>query len=96
MKRYSDVVITDNNEDEEMEKLAEENGYPIWHYLGFEEKLPHNKFYEQENEHGYAEWVCQKVLPNHSIDCVAPDVHNFMAYEFANGFMIFGERDSIY
>ena len=47
-------------------------------------------------KNGYEEWVSVKTYPNHCIDCVSPIVESVVAYEFANGFMLFGERDSMW
>lgn len=93
--KYSNVIITDDNSDEELEKLADQNGYDYDQYIGFYNTL-NDKFKVQQNIYGYEEWVHVKVLPNHSIDCVAPIIESIIAYEFGNGFMLFGERDSIY
>jgi len=93
--RYSNVVITDDNSDEEMEKLADQNGYKYNQFLGLYDTLSSN-FTIQDNIHGYEEWISTRVLPNHSIDCVAPIIESIIAYEFRNGFMLFGDRDSIY
>jgi hypothetical protein len=93
--KYSSVIITDDNSDTEMENLADQNGYGYNQFLGFYSNLD-SKFTPQQNPKGYEEWVCTRVLPNHSIDCVAPIVESILAYEFGNGFMVFGERDSIY
>lgn len=94
-KRYSDLVITDEIFDENMEKTAEENGFSHLQFLEFVEELPKG-FTRQENENGYEEWVSVKIYPNHCIDCVSPIVESVVAYEFANGFMLFGERDSMW
>lgn len=93
--KYSDLIIVDENEDENMEKLADENNFRYSQYLGFVKELPKN-FEKQENRNGYEEWIDCKVSPNHCINCVAPIVKTVIAYEFANGFMLFYERDSLY
>lgn len=94
-KRYSDLIIIDENEDENMEKLADENNFRYSQYLGFVKELPKN-FEKQENRNGYEEWIAIKFYPNHCINCVAPIVITVCAFEFANGFMLFKERDSFY
>lgn len=53
-------------------------------------------FIKQINKNGYEEWISVKTYPNHSIDCASPIIICKFAYEFANGFMVFGERDSMY
>ena len=95
MKQYSEVLITDDNEDEESEKLADQNGWAYCQYLGFFENLP-SSFSKQENKNGYEEMVDVRTYPNHAIDCSAPIYTTVIAYQFANGYMCFGERDSIY
>lgn len=93
--RYSEVIIIDDNADEEMERLADQNGYGYNQYIGLYDNLS-GEFTVQQNPNGYEEWVNVRVLPNHSINCVAPIVNSVMAYEFGNGYMLFGERDSIF
>ena len=94
-KRYSDLVITDEIFDESMEKLAEETGFSHIQFLEFVKELSKG-FTKQENENGYEEWVSVKTYPNHCIDCVAATEVSVVAYEFANGFMLFGERGSMW
>lgn len=89
------MTITDGNFDENMEKLADENGFQYGQFLDFLEELS-NDFTKQISKNGYEEWVSVKTLPNHSIDCTSPIIISEFAYEFANGFMVFGERDSMY
>lgn len=93
--KYSDVIITDDNMDEELEKLADQNGYSYNQCLGFFDNLG-DKFKMQQNSNGYEEWIDMKVLPNHSIDCIAPIIESIIAYEFGNGFILFGDRDSMW
>lgn len=94
-KKYSDLIIVDENFDENMEKLADENGFYYSQYIDFVKELPKG-FEKQENKNGYEEWIRIDFYPNHCINCVAPIVITTCAYEFANGFMLFGERDSFY
>lgn len=91
--RYSNVIITDENFDEEMERLADQNNYNYSQCIGFAEKLS-DDFIVQQNDNGYEEWVCQKVYPDFSIDCVTPIIEAVVAYEFANGFMLFYDISS--
>ena len=93
--KYSEITITDDNSDAEMECLADQNGYRYNQYIGFVDKLD-NGFTVQQNKNGYEEWVTQKVSPNHSIDCIAPIIEAWLAYEFANGFMLFMVYDSMW
>lgn len=93
--RYSNVIITDDNMDEEMEQLADQNGFGYNQCLGLYNELS-GKFTIQQNKNGYDEWIMQRALPNHSIDCVAPIIESVVAYEFGNGFILFGDRDSMW
>lgn len=93
--RYSDLVIIDSNFDENMEKLADENDFRYNQFINFLKELPKD-FKKQNGKNGYEEWVSVKTYPNHSIDCASPIIISTVAYEFANGFMIFGERDSMF
>lgn len=96
-KKYSDLIITDDIFDENMEKLADENNFAYGQFLDFVQKLPENlKFNKQENKNGYEEFVCVRTLPNHSIDCASHIEQTIFAYEFGNGFMLFGDRDSFW
>ena len=95
MQKYSTVIITDENEDEECEKIADQNGFKYSQYIGFQEHLTED-FSEQENKNGYAEWIFARTLPNHAIDCVSQIIEYIFAYEFGNGFMLFGDRDSLF
>lgn len=96
-KKYSDLILTDENFDENMEKLADENDFSYGQYLKFVEKLPEElNFSRQDNKNGYEEWISTRTRPNHAIDCVSPIVESIVAYEFANGFILFGERDSMW
>lgn len=89
------MIITDDNFDENMEKLADENGFQYGQFIKFIEDLS-NDFIQQINKNGYEEWISVKTYPNYSIDCASPIIICTFAYEFANGFMVFGERDSMY
>lgn len=89
------MIITDDNFDENMEKLADENGFQYNQFIKFLNELPKD-FTKQDNKNGYEEWISVKTYPNHSVDCVSPIVVSTFAFEFANGFMIFGERDSMF
>lgn len=96
-RKYSDLVITDEIFDENMEKLADENDFSYGQFLEFVAELPKElNFSKQDNKNGYEEWICVRTYPNHAIDCVVPIVESIVGYEFANGFMLFGERDSMW
>ena len=58
-KRYSDLVITDDIFDENMERTAEENGFSHLQFLKFVEKLPEGFSYGEFTIQGhtlYASW----------------------------------------
>lgn len=93
--KYSDVILTDENFDEEVEKLAEIIGLHHTQYEDFVTKLD-DKFKCQEHDLGFEEWVKQIVKPNFAIDCAAPIFESWKAYEFGNGFVIFYDRDSLW
>lgn len=92
-KKYSDLILTDDNFDENMEKLADENGYNYSDYIDFVKELPEG-FSKQINENGYEEWILMKVYPDHSWDCIFPIIQTILAYEFANGFILFANIDA--
>lgn len=55
-RKYSDLIITDDIFDENMEKLADENNFAYGQFLKFVEKLPEElKFSKQEDKNGYEE-----------------------------------------
>ncbi len=98
MGRYSDIYITDDNQDEEREKLCDLLNEPyyageFWETEIFREDKRFKKTYSEEFD--CEVWVAQVFLPDYSIDCVAPIVETAIAYEFANGFMVFGFHDSL-
>lgn len=99
MKRYSDIYITDDNSDEEREKLCVLLGQP-YSAGSFEEKntiLGDKRFEKEYSKQFDCEvLIAQVIRPNFAIDCVAPIIETTIAYEFANGFMVFGYRDSFY
>ena len=95
LMKYSEVIITDYNMDEEMELLADNNGYVYNQFIGFFNEL-NKEFTIQQNKNGYEEWVDQRSFPNHSIDCITQITESVIAYEFGNGFMLFGECDSMW
>lgn len=100
-RRYSNTVICDANEDEEMEYIADTFGYSYSSYQGFKKTLD-NSFSPQlaKDERNskaldFVEWVSAKTLPNHSVDFNAGVLVCTLAYEFANGFMVFQTEEPI-
>jgi hypothetical protein len=84
--RYSDVFLSDNNFDEELEKLCEIVGLPYSSYEAFTEKLD-GKFYKQENENGFEEWINSRIV-NRSAGISEATQVGQLAYEFGNGFIV--------
>lgn len=85
--KYSNTILTDNNFDEELEKLCDKVNISHNEYESFEEKLPKD-FIVQDNN-GIDEWISYSINPDFSIDCIRAFQKGFLAYEFGNGFMIF-------
>lgn len=84
--KYSEQFLTDDNFDEELEKLAELIGIPHTNYEKFEKELD-SKFKEQTHSLGFSEWLKSGIYSNpNSLDIYEK---GFLAYEFANGFIIF-------
>ena len=85
--QYSDTILTDDNFDYEIEKLAETIGIPHTNYDCFVEKLD-DDFQVQTHDLGFEEWLRCKTLPNPSSDCMQAFQCGQLAYEFGNGFVI--------
>ena len=85
--RYSKTVLTDENFDEEMEKLAEIIGIPFTRFNKFVKELD-NSFAVRTHYLGFDEWACVRIINQNPWTSEAyEDV--YLAYEFGNGFMIF-------
>lgn len=84
--RYSNEILTDDNFDEELEKLS--NLVGIWHnnYDCFVKELD-NSFSVQKNEYGFDEWVSSNISSDSSGMIATQSCK--LAYEFANGFIVF-------
>ncbi len=101
--KYSNVEVCDANEDEEMEKLAEIMGFAYKNYKGFKRGLDNNfvpQVAEKEiglnkrEELDFVEWCACTTAPNNSVSFNAGCQVSLLAYEFANGFMIFEHEES--
>ena len=85
--RYSNVILTDDNFDEELEKLCDFAGISIDCYSSFVNNI--EDFILQENNER-EEWI--KVygsFPNKSSNYEQAYQKGQLAYEFYNGFIIF-------
>lgn len=83
---YFQVVLTDDNFDEELEKLCKYVGLPYSSYNSFAEKLD-DDFSLQVNN-GVEEWIKSEVYPNKGSDFRQAYQVGQLAYEFSNGFII--------
>lgn len=100
-KRYSNVEICDSNEDEEMEKLAALIGLSYSSYQGFIKSI--NSEYEPQmagnieskKDYDFVEWCKSVTKPNHSVSFNAGVLTCSLAYEFANGYMVFEMEEPI-
>ena len=90
--RYSDVIITDDNMDEEFEKLAKKIGVPFSRYEGFVEKLD-ERFVCQESNLGFEEWILTEshFTPGNE----SSSLKYLLAYEFGNGFVVVRSEEPI-
>lgn len=86
--KYSNVILTDENFDTEIETLATIIGIPFTKYENFVEILP-SGFTCQTHEKGFEEWICFETVPSFSSDCASAYQKGYLAYEFGNGFIIF-------
>ena len=86
--RYSNVFLTDTNFDDELEKLSEIVGIHFNNYDSFVESLD-NKFMCQTHTLGFEEWIISGVYPSVGSDYKQAYQKGKLAYEFANGFIIF-------
>jgi hypothetical protein len=84
--RYSNVIITDDNFDEELEKLCDVIDMPYGRYETFTEKLD-DGFTKQKNEHGFDEWIKSSIV-NRSAGISEATQTGQLAYEFGNGFVV--------
>lgn len=80
IQRRSIISITDDNYDEEFEKLCDLNNYPYSMGVKFVETLPE----------GFHEESVEKAKDSDYVKCVIgwSGSEEYLAYKFANGFMI--------
>lgn len=91
------IIITDNNYDEEWEKLCDIQEWTYGKNNQFVEQLPKG-FSENTNKENADDYDYSKVTfePNIAIDAASAIETYQMAWEFKNGFMIVSDRDSMY
>lgn len=83
--KYSNVILTDDNFDTELEKLSE-----IIHfnnYDSFVDKLD-DKFKCQTHPLGFEEWITYITYPSMGADCKQAYQKGELAYQFSNGFIV--------
>jgi len=95
--KYSNTILTDDNFDEELEKLDEILGGTVstkldsdLGYDTFVENLD-DSFTKQQFKHGdliFEEWVKCGVYPNPNANFKQAVQKGKLAYEFGNGFLI--------
>jgi len=86
--KYSEEIVTDDNFDDIMEKLAETIGTPHTNYNEFLDSLPCG-FVEQEHDLGFSEFVNSKTVHSIASDCRQACQIGIVAYEVGNGFITF-------
>lgn len=82
------IFISDENYDLEHEKICDENGWSYGKESDFVKTLS-SDFQKQIDDFGEEKWVSVSFYPDHVINCIGPIEIYGIAYEFANGFMIF-------
>ena len=85
--KYSNTILTDDNFDEELEKLCSKININYIEYESFFKKLP--KDFTLQNNNGIDEWISYSINPDFSSDCKQAYQKGYLAYEFGNGFMVF-------
>ena len=88
MKKYSDILINDDNFDEEYEKLLKYFNYnkELYTYEEFVDKLDNS--FTKQNNNGIEEWISYNISSDitHNFNQVIQS--GYLAYEFGNGFLI--------
>lgn len=83
-----DITITDENYDEQFEKICEEQGFPYGSENNFVEKLPDDfTKIDKKDDPDDCDYQCTKLNPDHSSDCANALQDIITAWEFANGFI---------
>ena len=94
MDSYSKVKITDDNMDNELERLCEIVGVNTRNYENTLNKLPEG-FHKypcvgKDNENlGFSCWMKSKVVPNKGSDFSQAFEAGLIAFEFGNCFLVF-------
>lgn len=83
---YSSIVLTDDNFDDELEKLCASIKLNLNSSNSFVDKLEED--FELQNNNGKEEWIRCETIPNISSDCRQVYQKGQLAYEFANGFIV--------
>ena len=90
--KYSNVPLTDDNFDTELDKLSEIAGIHLNSYDDFVDKLD-DKFHCQTHPLGFEEWITCGIYPDVSSDCSQVCQKGKLAYQFGNGFIIFDFKE---
>lgn len=85
--KYSELIITDDNFDFELEKLSETVGIHFNNYDSFVKRLD-DKFKCQVHPLGFDEWLIYEICPDIESGCRQAHKSGKLAYEFGNGFMV--------
>lgn len=85
--QYSEVILTDENFDIELEKLSEIIGIHFNNYDNFIERLD-DKFRCQKHPLGFEEWITSGTYPSIGSDCSQAYQKGKLAYQFGNGFIV--------
>lgn len=85
--RYSDTVVTSDNIGEEASKLLNDTDNKTYDFCSFVNKLPIG-YLKYTTKQGYDEWVYGNIVQQ-EMELGGNIITAKVAYEFANGFMIF-------
>ena len=85
--KYSNKILTDDNFDEEIEKLSDIIGF---HHDNFDDFVKTIEGFEkQQHNNGFDEFIKSKIIPNKASDFKQASQKGKAAYEFGNGFILF-------
>lgn len=92
-----DIIITDNNYDEEWERLCDAHGWKYSRESKFVDELPEG-FSENKDKENCDDYDYSKVSfePNVAVGCTSAIENYETAWKFKNGFMIVYDRDSMF